>query len=121
MMSNKTKQGTKQKVKQGDIIKLNLNPTKGHEQAGYRPVLVVSNDKFNTMTNMLLVCPISSTINNFPTHVKLNNTVTTGEIRCEQVKVLDPNTHPYSIIESVPRNILLEAVDIVYGSVEVIE
>jgi len=111
---------TDKKAKQGDIIKLNLNPTKGHEQAGYRPALVVSNDKFNTMTNMLLVCPISNTINGFPTHVKLYETTTTGEIRCEQVKAIDPDARPYSIIEAVPREVLLEAVDIVYGSVEVL-
>jgi len=126
MMNNKdnkinfTKRGTEQKVKQGDIIKLNLNPTKGHEQSGYRPALVVSNDKFNAMTNMLLICPISNTVNGFPTHVKLNGTMTTGEVRCEQVKAIDPYTRTYSIIETVPRSILLEAVDIVYGSVEVL-
>ena len=34
-------------VRQGDIIKLNFNPQAGHEQAGYRPALVISNDFFN--------------------------------------------------------------------------
>ncbi|WP_270022525.1 type II toxin-antitoxin system PemK/MazF family toxin, partial [Lactobacillus crispatus] len=29
---------------QGDVIMMNFDPTKGHEQAGYRPALVVSND-----------------------------------------------------------------------------
>ncbi len=33
-------------VSQGDIIKVNFNPQSGHEQAGYRPALVVSNDFF---------------------------------------------------------------------------
>ena len=28
-------------VKLGDIIKINFNPNKGHEQAGYRPALVL--------------------------------------------------------------------------------
>lgn len=28
-------------VKQGDIIKINFNPQKGHEQSGYRPAVVV--------------------------------------------------------------------------------
>ena len=30
--------------KQGDIIKLDFSPTKGHEQQGRRPALIVSND-----------------------------------------------------------------------------
>lgn len=38
-------------VSQGDIIKVNFNPQKGHEQAGYRPAVVVSNDFFNLKTN----------------------------------------------------------------------
>ena len=34
-------------VKQGAIIKVDFNPQAGHEQAGYRPALVISNDFFN--------------------------------------------------------------------------
>lgn len=109
------------KIKQSDIIKLNLSPTKGHEQAGFRPVLVISNDCFNTRTNLLLVCPISTTINGFPMHVELIGTSTTGEIRCEQVKVLDPKARPFTFVEAVPKCILLEAVDIVYGSVKILD
>jgi mRNA interferase MazF len=30
--------------RQGDIIKLNLNPRMGHEQQGFRPVIVLSNN-----------------------------------------------------------------------------
>jgi len=33
-------------VRQGDIIKVDLNPTLGHEQSGYRPCVVVSNETF---------------------------------------------------------------------------
>lgn len=34
------------KVKQGDIIKINFNPQSGHEQAGYRTALIISNEVF---------------------------------------------------------------------------
>ena len=34
-------------VKQGTIIKVNFNPQACHEQAGYRPAIVISNDIFN--------------------------------------------------------------------------
>ena len=46
-------------VKQGDIIKINFNPQAGHEQAGYRPAVVVSNNLFNKITNLTFVCPIT--------------------------------------------------------------
>jgi len=109
------------KTRQGDIIKLDLDPTKGHEQKGFRPVLVVSNEEFNTKTNLILICPISSTNNGFPMHVKLENTSTTGEIKCEQVKAIDPKARPYTFIETVPKKVLVEVVDIVYGSVRILD
>ena len=71
-------------VKQGDIIKINFNPQKGHEQAGYRPAIVVSNNTFNRVSKLVFVCPITNSIDNFPLHIKLDTrTVTTGIILCE--------------------------------------
>jgi mRNA interferase MazF len=34
-------------IKRGDIFFVNLDPTQGREQTGYRPVLVVSSDAIN--------------------------------------------------------------------------
>ena len=42
-------------VKQGTIIKVNFNPQSGHEQAGYRPAIVISNNIFNQKTNLNIV------------------------------------------------------------------
>ena len=33
--------------KQGDIVFTNLDPVRGHEQAGDRPCLIISNDDYN--------------------------------------------------------------------------
>ena len=44
--------------KQGDIAYVDFNPTKGHEQAGARPCVVISNNIFNTIS----ICPIFSFI-----------------------------------------------------------
>ena len=109
-------------MKQGDIIKLDLSPTKGHEQSGYRPVMVVSNSNFNRVTNLILVCPITSTVNNFPLHVKLDLSMQTkGVVKCEQVKAVDTTARPYTVIESAPKNIVNEVIDIIYGSIEVLD
>jgi mRNA interferase MazF len=45
--------------KRGDYVFVNLSPTVGHEQRGYRPALVISNDIFNTH-GTCFVCPITS-------------------------------------------------------------
>jgi len=77
-------------VKQGDIIKLDFSPAIGHEQDGYRPAVVVSNDFAISKTNMVYVAPITNTARRFPLHVTLDDrTKTTGEILCEQVKAVD--------------------------------
>lgn len=54
----------------GDIWSINLNPTVGSEQAGIRPALVVSVDKFNHgPAGLVVVLPITSKDKNQPIHV----------------------------------------------------
>ncbi|MEY2623808.1 MAG: hypothetical protein RLZZ101_1043, partial [Pseudomonadota bacterium] len=47
-------------MKRGDIYLVSLDPTAGHEQKGYRPVLVVSPAPFNQLTKTPIVVPIST-------------------------------------------------------------
>ncbi|MDR2590023.1 MAG: type II toxin-antitoxin system PemK/MazF family toxin [Oscillospiraceae bacterium] len=101
------------RLKQGDIIKTNFNPQAGHEQAGYRPAVVVSCEMFNKTTQMPVVCPITNTMRAFPFHVALNeHTTTTGVIQCEQVKTLDINERGYSFIEELPADLLRQVLNI---------
>jgi mRNA interferase MazF len=49
-----------------------LNPTRGREQAGQRPVLVVSEGLFNSgPADLVIVVPITSTLRPIPSHVRL--------------------------------------------------
>lgn len=105
--------------KQGDIIKLDLTPTKGHEQAGYRPALVVSNASFSQASHMRMVCPITNTNRNSPLHVALNGLQTTGFVMCDQVRVVDIRTRGYKVVESISEDTLWEVCDIIIGSVDV--
>ena len=45
--------------KQGDVVFLDFKPAKGHEQPGFRPAVVISNNVFNENTKMVIVCPIT--------------------------------------------------------------
>ncbi|WP_270450986.1 type II toxin-antitoxin system PemK/MazF family toxin [Lactobacillus crispatus] len=57
---------------QGDIIMMNFDPTKGHEQHGYRPALVVSSDDFNVMCGgVIKVVAITSNEKDFPLHIEI--------------------------------------------------
>ena len=107
-------------VKQGDIIKINFNPQAGHEQAGYRTAVVVSNNFFNKKTNLTFVCPITNTVSDFPLHVGLDErTTTTGFIMCQHIKALDINARPYKFVESVPEDILENVIDIIFSEIEI--
>ncbi len=50
----------------GDLIWTDFDPTKGREQAGRRPALVVSSVAFTKNTGLAVVCPITSRVRPFP-------------------------------------------------------
>lgn len=56
----------------GDIWLVDLNPVRGHEQAGRRPGLVISVDAFNHgPAGRVLVIPITSVPKGIPLHVEI--------------------------------------------------
>ena len=106
-------------VNQGDIIKINFNPQQGHEQAGYRPAVVISNNFFNKISGFAIVCPITNTNRNFPLRIKLDDrTVTTGDILCDQVRSLDINARGFNFVEKLPEDILKKVLLITISEIE---
>ena len=65
-------------MRQAEIWLANLNPTKGSEQAGTRPVVVVSGDTLNDTLPIAIVVPITSKIKSYPTCVLLRATKANG-------------------------------------------
>lgn len=106
-------------VKQGDIVIVNFNPQTGHEQAGSRPAVVISNNFFNEKTNMTILCPITNTSNGFPLHVPLDGrTSTTGSILCEHVRAMDLNARNFRIVERLPDDLLDKVINTVFAEIE---
>ncbi len=58
-------------MKQRDIWFADLNPTKGSEQSGIRPVAIISGDTMNDNSGLCLICPLSSKIKRYPATVFL--------------------------------------------------
>ena len=48
------------RILRGDIVWADLNPTKGHEQAGLRPVLILSQDVFNERSGTVIAIALTS-------------------------------------------------------------
>jgi mRNA interferase MazF len=91
---------------QGDIIKINLDPKKGHEQKGYRPYICLSNKIISDIANIAVFAPISSTERNYPLYVSLNGTTTTGKVLLDQLVTIDYHARGFEFIESVPSSVI---------------
>jgi mRNA interferase MazF len=75
----------------GDIWTLDLDPTRGHEQAGRRPALIVSVDQFNQgPADLLVVLPITSKAKGIPLHVRIaspeGGVKTPSYVKCEDIR-----------------------------------
>ena len=87
--------------RQKDIVYVDFNPVKGHEQSGYRPCIVISNNVFNKHTKMVMVCPITSNEKEFPTHHILKSTKKIhGAVLCEHIRSIDYEVRKLKIVET---------------------
>lgn len=105
--------------KQGDIVMIDLNPTKGHEQRGYRPAVVISKNIFNENTNMVIVCPITSNDKYFPTHYKLEDSKDIkGSVLCEHIRSIDYDTRKVKFVEKLSDNDFLSIITLMNACIE---
>ena len=106
--------------KQGDICYMDFAPTKGHEQTGLRPAIVVSKEKYNQYTNLVFLCPITTNTKKFPTHYELTKTKKIkGSVLCEHMRSIDFKSRKLSFVEKASTDDLEEIIDIIYGIIEI--
>ena len=72
----------------GDIVWLSFNPQTGREQAGHRPAVVLSPAAYNAKTSLMLCCPMTSQIKNYPFEVQISG-ASPSTVLADQVKSLD--------------------------------
>ena len=105
--------------KQGDLVYIDFNPIKGHEQSGHRPAIVISSNLFNMKTNMVILCPISSNIKEFPTHYILEDSKKIkGSVLCEHIRSIDYDTRKIKYVESASENDLLNVIMLTNACIE---
>lgn len=105
--------------KQGDVVLLDFNPIKGHDQSGFRPAVVISNNVFNKNTKMVIVCPITSNEKEFPTHYRLEDTKKVqGSVLCEHVRSIDYEIRNLRFVEELSDNDLLSIVTLINACIE---
>ena len=72
----------------GDIVWLNFTPPAGHEQAGHRPALVLSPAGYNDKTSLMICCPMTTQIKNYPFEVLIAGAPPSA-VLADQMKSLD--------------------------------
>jgi mRNA interferase MazF len=82
-------------IKRGDIWLADLNPIRGSEQAGTRPVLVFQNDVINALTTTVVAIPLTTNLRRaaLPSCVQVakgeGGLASDSVVLCHQLRVLD--------------------------------
>ena len=98
--------------RRGDVIRLDFDPQKGHEQAGRRPALVLSPTDYNRTVGLAVVCPITNEKKGYPWEAEIpdNNSVS-GVVLADQVKSLDWRERRAEFICTPDEKLLEEVVE----------
>ncbi len=82
-------------IKRGDIFWIDLDPAKGSEQAGRRPVLIIQNDIGNEFSPTVIAAPLTTKhfIKEYPSNVLIPKGTaglkSESTILLSQIRVLD--------------------------------
>jgi mRNA interferase MazF len=89
--------------KQGQLLKLDFNPTPGHQQKGFRSVLVVSASIFNRHSGFCWIVPITTPQKGLPNEICLPDGLPIyGTLLLAQLHSIDWRAHPFSVAGTVP-------------------
>ncbi|MDO8552531.1 MAG: type II toxin-antitoxin system PemK/MazF family toxin [bacterium] len=73
----------------GDVIWVDFSPTRGHEQAGKRPAVVISVRAYAGVSGLCTVCPITSQSKGYINEVPIITKNITGVVLIDQHKTID--------------------------------
>lgn len=93
----------------GDIVWVDLRPTKGREQAGVRPAIVLTDADFHRLNATAIVCSITSDTQPWPTKVLLpTGLAVTGAVLTDQIRCVDRAARGFRRVGTVPPDVLAD-------------
>lgn len=91
----------------GHVIWADLSPTVGHEQSGRRPVIVLSPRDYNTVSGLMVGCPITRQAKGFMFEVRLpSDGPVAGVVLCDQVKSIDWRGRNVEYVATAPNSLV---------------
>ena len=92
-----------------DLCWLNLSPQAGHEQAGRRPVLILSPQLYNRHSGLAIICPVTNQVKGYPFEVTIPPGLSvTGVILSDHVKSVDWQARNLQFIGKLPEDVIQE-------------
>jgi len=96
----------------GDVFWADLDPVRGTEQAGRRPVVVLSDDRLHDVSLRSLVCPLTSNRQAWPTKVLIPaDCIVSGAILIDQARMIDRDERLLRFIGRLPDDVVSVAVE----------
>ncbi len=93
----------------GDVVWTDFDPQAGHEQAGFRPALVLSRKLFNDRAGLAFCCPITGRQKGYPFEVPLpDNSDVYGVVLVDHLKSIDWRVRKVEFIAKAPDLVLVD-------------
>jgi mRNA interferase MazF len=93
----------------GQVVWIDLDPTKGREQQGRRPAIVLSSYRYNSRAELCLACPITRQAKGYPFEVPIEiGRKVGGVVLADQVRSLAWPTRSLTLITVAPAGLVDE-------------
>lgn len=76
-------------VKRFDVYLVSLDPTKGREIKKTRPCLIISPNEMNRHISTVIVAPMTSKGNSYPTRIPCQFQGVKGQVVLDQIRTID--------------------------------
>ena len=76
-------------VSRFNVYLVSLDPTRGSEITKTRPCLIISPDEMNQTLKTVIVAPMTTTLRNFPSRVRITFQGKKGDIALDQIRAVD--------------------------------
>jgi mRNA interferase MazF len=91
------------------VVWITFTPQAGHDQAGGRPVIILSPQAYNAKVGLALMCPITSQVKEYPFEVGIPEECDViGVILSDQVKSLDWRARQAELLCQIPAQTVAE-------------
>jgi mRNA interferase MazF len=94
-------------MKQCEIWYADLNPVRGSEQQGFRPVVIISGNMLNQYLPVVIVCPLTSKIKNYKGNIILKPDDENGLTEPSEIMIFH--------IRSISKERLIRKIGVITG------